>query len=287
MGQRVAVEFPRMRLDPCPLDRETMCVVVHRTELFEVVSISAVVIDGDDRITATGDRLGMIRNPPRPVVVDATLHLMRGGGAPQEELLGQLPRRHPPAAGAARTRRRNPSAGSSTITLTPFLRLHARTAKACSAIGDRTSRRPPGSRCAYARRTRSSAPGSVHSSSEPPRSSTVLSGMPTSRWFEGRSHQGHLIRIRLVEGGRLLSEAPASRESSGAPLPGSANRASCVCPRRFARVAGRYAAWQSLPVAFLKRPIMRGCPHQSRSATMMHSTKWRRAHGAWPAQSGS
>ena len=82
--QRVAVELPGLRLDACPLDREPVCVVVHRTELREVLSITPVVIDGDDRVTSAGDCLRVIGHPPRPVVVDATLHLMRCGGASQE-----------------------------------------------------------------------------------------------------------------------------------------------------------------------------------------------------------
>ena len=133
--ERVRVEPPGLRLDASPLDREAMRVVVHRPELCEILAVAPVVIDRDRRVASAGDRLGMIGDPPRPVVVDAALDLMRRGGAPQEESVGQTPRRHPLAAGASRTRRRYPSDGSSTISFTPFLRLHC--AHREGVLGDR------------------------------------------------------------------------------------------------------------------------------------------------------
>ena len=161
--QRVRVEFPRLRLDASPLHRESVRVVVHRTELFEILAIAMELIDGDHRVASPSDRFRMVGYPPRPVVVNATLPLMRSGRASEEESFREPPTCHPRAAGASRTRRRNPSAGSSTITLTPFLRLHARTANACSAIGERTSRRPPGSEPRVCTpRPRRALPGSVH-----------------------------------------------------------------------------------------------------------------------------
>ena len=172
--ERIAVEPPRLRLDARPLDRESVHVVMHRPELLEIGRIAPVLIDRDRRIAAAVDGLGMIRDPSRPVVVDAAFDLVRRGGTPQEKSLGQLPRGHPLAAGASRTSLRNPSDGSSTMMLTPFFRLHARTANACSATGEWTSRRSPGPRSAYALRTCWSGPGSVHSSSEALRSSTVV-----------------------------------------------------------------------------------------------------------------
>src|SRR5580704_911001 len=172
--ERIPVEPSRLRLDARPFDREAVHVVMHRPQLFEVGAIASVLIDRDRRIATAVDGLGMIRNPSRPVVVDAALHLVRRSGAPQKKPLRQLPRGHPFAAGASSTSLRNPSDGSSTITFTPFLRLHARTANACSAIGEWTSSRSPGASRAYALRTCSSAPGSAHSSSEALRSSTVV-----------------------------------------------------------------------------------------------------------------
>ena len=196
-----------------------MRVVMHRTELPEVLAIATVVIDGDHRVTSAVDRLGVVGDPPRPVVVDASLDLVRRGGASQEESVRQAPRRHPPAGGATRTRRRYPSDGSSTIRSTPFLRLHARTANACSAIGERTSSRPPGSSRAYA--------------AAPARALPARCTAPPSRSGRARCSQSwghhrllslvpadHRTRIRFKAGGtspKAHPGGPASR-ASGGPL---------------------------------------------------------------------
>ena len=99
--QCFAVEAPRLGLDTRPLDRESMRGLMHRGELREVLAIPVVVIDRDGRVAAAGNRLGMRGRPARPVVVGAAFHLVRGGGAAEQEAVGQMARGQAPAAGAS------------------------------------------------------------------------------------------------------------------------------------------------------------------------------------------
>src|SRR5207248_2412637 len=110
-------------------------------------------VAGNRRRGSVSDVLGVLALPARPVVVDTTLDLMRRGGAAQQEVVRKPPAPQGPRSSTSRVT--PPCLVSSTI-VTLSLRLQARTAKACSATGVRTSSRSPAASSAYARRTRAS-----------------------------------------------------------------------------------------------------------------------------------
>ena len=206
---------------------------------------------------------GMVGDPPRPVVVDAALHLVRGGRASEEESLRQTPRRHPRRRGRLEDETAVPVGRLVDDHVHAVLAAPRAHREACSAIGERTSRRPPGSSRAYALR---------HA-------------------FERARLGAQLLRAAQVEDGRSGMSARPAMPGICAPITGTRIRApEGGRPGRKGRPGqGRRRAagigQLVFRVAILKRPIMRGCPFQSRPATTISSKMRRRARAGSPAPS--
>src|SRR5258706_11210377 len=85
------IELPARGLDPRPLDRQPVRVLVQPAQEREVFAVAVVVVVGNPRGVSVGDPAGLLLELPPVAIAVVAFDLVRGAGRPPEEALRETP----------------------------------------------------------------------------------------------------------------------------------------------------------------------------------------------------